>query len=73
MNNSSNYASNSSQLDKKQIVRLWFRLLKNTCETERYLRTQLHNNFASTLPQFELLAALYHAKNRSAKLSFLNK
>ena len=67
MNNSNNSASSRSQLDKKQIVRLWFGLLKNTGETERYLRTQLHNNFASTLPQFELLAALDHADNPLSK------
>ena len=67
MNNRSNSVSCSSQLDKKQVVRLWFGLLKNTGETERYLRTQLHNNFASTLPQFELLAALGHADNPLSK------
>ena len=58
MNNSSNSASSSSPLDKKQIIRLWLELLKNTGEIERYLRTQLQKNFASTLPQFDLLAAL---------------
>ena len=67
MNNSSNSASSISQLDKKQIIRLWLGLLKNTGEIERYLRIQLHKNFASTLPQFDLLAALDHAKNPLSK------
>jgi DNA-binding MarR family transcriptional regulator len=67
MKNSSNTASSNSQLNKKQVIRLWLGLLKNTTEIERYLRTQLHKNFASTLPQFDLLAALDHAKKPLSK------
>jgi|TARA_B110000881_G_scaffold174800_1_gene159277 DNA-binding MarR family transcriptional regulator len=67
MNNSSNSTSSSSPLNKKQLVRLWFGLLKNTGEIERYLRTHLHKNFSSTLPQFDLLAALDHAEEPLSK------
>jgi DNA-binding MarR family transcriptional regulator len=67
MNNSSSSASSSSPLDKKQIIRLWLGLLKNTGEIERYLRTQLHKNFASTLPQFDLLAALDNSEKPLSK------
>jgi DNA-binding MarR family transcriptional regulator len=67
MNNSSNTASSSSPLDKKQLIRLWLGLLKNTGEIERYLRTQLHKNFASTLPQFDLLAALDNSEKPLSK------
>ena len=67
MNNCSNSASSSSPLDKKQIIRLWLGLLKNTGEIERYLRTQLHKNFSSTLPQFDLLAVLDHAEKPLSK------
>jgi DNA-binding MarR family transcriptional regulator len=64
---SSTSASSRSQLDKKQLIRLWLGLLKNTGEIERYLRTQLQKNFASTLPQFDLLAALDHAEKPLSK------
>ena len=67
MKNSSNFTSSSSQLDKKQLIRLWLGLLKNTGEIERYLRTQLQKNFASTLPQFDLLSALNHAEKPLSK------
>ncbi len=67
MKNSSNFTSGSSQLDKKQLIRLWLGLLKNTGEIERYLRTQLQKNFASTLPQFDLLSALNHAEKPLSK------
>jgi DNA-binding MarR family transcriptional regulator len=67
MNNSNNSDSSRSPLDKKQIIRLWLGLLKNTGEIERYLRTQLHKNFASTLPQFDLLAALDNSEKPLSK------
>ena len=67
MKNKKYPASSSSQLDKKQLTRLWLGLLKNTGEIERYLRTQLYKNFASTLPQFDLLAALDRAEKPISK------
>ncbi|MDB3917446.1 MarR family transcriptional regulator [bacterium] len=67
MNNISTSTASRSQFDKKQLIRLWLGLLKNTGEIERYLRTQLHKNFASTLPQFDLLAVLDHAEKPLSK------
>ena len=59
--------SSHRQLDKKQLIRLWLELLKNTGEIERYLLTQLQKNFDSTLTQFDLLAALDRADKPISK------
>ena len=67
MTNKRGAVSSNCQLDKKQLIRLWLELLKNTGEIERYLRTQLHKNFDSTLPQFDLLAALDRADKPISK------
>ena len=72
MTKNKNLASTENQLDKKQITRLWFGLLKNTVEIERFLRKQLHKNFSSTLPQFDLLAALDHAEKPLTKTELSN-
>ncbi|MCH2266247.1 MAG: MarR family transcriptional regulator [SAR324 cluster bacterium] len=65
--------SAEKQLDTKQIIRLWLGLLKSTGEIERYLRTQLHKSFASTLPQFDLLSALDHAEKPLTKTELSNQ
>ena len=67
MTNKRGAVSSNCHLDKKQLIRLWLELLKNTGEIERYLRTQLHKNFDSTLPQFDLLAALDRADKPISK------
>ena len=67
MKNKRYSATSKSQLDKKLLIRLWLGLLKNTGEIERYLRTQLYKNFDSTLPQFDLLAALNRAEKPISK------
>ena len=72
MTKNKNLASTENQLDKKQITRLWLGLLKNTVEIERFLRKQLHKNFSSTLPQFDLLAALDHAEKPLTKTELSN-
>ena len=41
MTNKRGAVSSNCHLDKKQLIRLWLELLKNTGEIERYLRTQL--------------------------------
>ncbi len=67
MTNKRGAVSSNCQLDKKQLIRLWLELLKNTGEIERYLRTQLLKNFDSTLPQFDLLAVLDRADKPISK------
>jgi DNA-binding MarR family transcriptional regulator len=42
----------------KDRLRLWLRLLKTTRQVEAQLRENLRSEFASTLPRFDVLAAL---------------
>jgi len=48
---------------KKQRLRLWIRLLRTTRAIEADLRERLRVQFAMTLPQFDVLAALYREGN----------
>lgn len=43
----------------KQHLRLWIRLLRATRAIEAELRERLRTQFAMTLPQFDVMAALY--------------
>jgi len=43
----------------KQHLRLWIRLLRTTRAIEAELRERLRVQFAMTLPQFDVMAALY--------------
>ena len=43
----------------KQKLRLWLRLLRTTRTVEAELRERLRVQFSSTLPRFDVLAALY--------------
>jgi DNA-binding MarR family transcriptional regulator len=43
----------------KQRLRLWIRLLRTTRAIEAELRERLRVQFAMTLPQFDVMAALY--------------
>ena len=45
--------------DVKQRLRLWIRLLRATRAIEAELRDRLRVQFAMTLPQFDVMAALY--------------
>ncbi len=44
--------------DHKAVVRLWLRLLTCTTLIEGKVRTRLRNQFAATLPRFDLMAQL---------------
>lgn len=44
--------------DDHQAVRLWLRLLTCSTQIEQLIRTQLRNEFGTTLPRFDYLAQL---------------
>jgi DNA-binding MarR family transcriptional regulator len=46
----------------KQRLRLWIRLLRTTRAIEAELRERLRVQFAMTLPQFDVMAALYRVE-----------
>ena len=48
----------ATEPDSKQRLRLWLRLLKSTRGIEANLRENLRSQFATTLPRFDVLAAL---------------
>lgn len=48
----------SGATTSKERLRLWLRLLKTTREIQSSLRDNLRTEFASTLPRFDVLAAL---------------
>ncbi|MAU41189.1 MAG: MarR family transcriptional regulator [Kordiimonas sp.] len=41
---------------------LWLRLFMNAAEIEKYIRQRFREHFAVTLPQFDVMAALYRAE-----------
>ncbi len=47
-----------SAVPSKQRLRVWLRLLKATRMTESVLRENLRSEFGSTLPRFDVMAAL---------------
>jgi DNA-binding MarR family transcriptional regulator len=49
----------SAQPEVKQRLRLWIRLLRATRAIEAQVRDRLRVQFAMTLPQFDVMAALY--------------
>jgi DNA-binding MarR family transcriptional regulator len=49
----------SPQPEVKQRLRLWIRLLRATRAIEAQVRDRLRVQFAMTLPQFDVMAALY--------------
>jgi DNA-binding MarR family transcriptional regulator len=49
----------SPRPDVKQRLRLWIRLLRATRAIEAQVRDRLRVQFAMTLPQFDVMAALY--------------
>jgi DNA-binding MarR family transcriptional regulator len=52
-------AAQSQRPQVKQRLRLWIRLLRATRAIEAELRERLRVQFAMTLPQFDVMAALY--------------
>ncbi|MBL4890280.1 MAG: MarR family transcriptional regulator [Rhizobiaceae bacterium] len=55
----------------KQNLRLWLRLLKATRIIETQLRDKLRQEFSSTMPRFDVLAALYRFE-KGLKMSALS-
>ena len=47
--------------DSKERLRLWIRLLRASRTIEAELRERLKKEFATTLPRFDVMAALYRA------------
>lgn len=45
--------------DNKERLRLWIRMLRASRSIEAELRERLKNEFGSTLPRFDVMAALY--------------
>lgn len=55
----------------KTRLRLWLQLLKSSKQIESVLRERLRNRFDTTLPQFDVMAALYRF-DRGLKMSALS-
>ena len=58
---SSAESADHHQPHTKQSLRLWLRLLDTTTVVEKTVRSYLKNNCSSTLPRFDVLAALDRA------------
>jgi len=54
--------SASARPASKQRLRLWIRLLRTTRAIEAEVRERLRVQFAMTLPQFDVMAALYRVE-----------
>ena len=65
----------ASAMSAKTRLRLWLRLLKVTRSVENDIREKLRVEFGSTLPRFDVLAALYQFPKglRMSELSGLLK
>ena len=55
----------------KQRLRIWLRLLKISRQMEAEIRERLRVEFATTLPRFDVLAALYRERE-GMKMSALS-
>ena len=55
---SANSQPRSASAESKARLRLWLRLLKSTRGVEAELRERLRQEFGSTLPRFDVMAAL---------------
>ncbi|HER26376.1 MAG TPA: MarR family transcriptional regulator [Rhodospirillales bacterium] len=60
-----------SPLEKRRL-RMWIRMLRTTRAVENRLRVYLREKFDTTLPRFDVLAALYRAEY-GLKMSALSK
>jgi len=67
--------THNDQPDSKSRLRLWLRLLKAQRSIESALRERLRSEFGSTLPRFDVLAALDRSKGglRMSELSSVLK
>lgn len=68
---SQNKRSEKTEPQSKQNLRLWLRLLKASRIIETQLREKLRLEFASTMPRFDVLAALYRFE-KGLKMSELS-
>ena len=57
---------------EKRRLRMWIRMLRTTRMVEVHLREYLREEFDSTLPRFDVMAALYRTKD-GLKMSDLSK
>ena len=62
----------SAMGDTKQRLRIWLRLLKLSRRIESEIRERLRVEFSTTLPRFDVMAALYREKD-SMKMSELSQ
>ncbi|QCO54391.1 MarR family transcriptional regulator [Pseudorhodobacter turbinis] len=60
------------QSDSKQLLRVWLQLLKVDKAVQAELRERLRTQFATTLPRFDVMSALYRRKN-GLKMSELSR
>jgi DNA-binding MarR family transcriptional regulator len=65
-------ASHSGEPSGKTRLRLWLRLLRATRHVEGELRERLRTEFDTTLPRFDVLAALAR-KDKGLKMSALSR
>ena len=57
------HLSTPQEADTKERLRLWLRLLKTTRSIEASLRERFRGEFATTLPRFDVMAALSRASD----------
>ncbi len=64
-------SQNEAPLDKRRL-RMWIRMLRTTRFVEARLREFLRDRYKSTLPRFDVMAALFRAED-GLKMSALSK
>ena len=57
---------------EKRRLRMWIRMLRTTRTVEARLREYLRDQYGTTLPRFDVLAALYRAEE-GLKMSWLSR
>jgi DNA-binding MarR family transcriptional regulator len=65
-------AKNDSSAIEKRRLRMWIRMLRTTRSVEVRLREFLREQYDTTLPRFDVMAALYRAEG-GLKMSALSK
>jgi DNA-binding MarR family transcriptional regulator len=64
-------AQGNAPIEKRRL-RMWIRMLRTARTTESQLRDMLRDSFDTTLPRFDVLAALYRA-DQGLKMNALSK
>ncbi len=62
-----------AQEGDRQHLRLWLRLLRCTNQIEREVRARLRRDFATTLPRFDMMAALDRAGDEGLTMGALSE